>query len=117
MPDWKDLILTWHELQSLPASWRTSLAQWGGIYLIFDVARTAGYVGSAYGAENLLGRWQSYAKSGHGGNRELRDGDPANLRFSILQRTSPDMEAADIIALEANWKERLHSREFGLNRN
>jgi len=39
------------------------------------------------------------------------------LRFSILQRTSPDLEAADVIALGANWKERLHAREFGLNRN
>lgn len=35
----------------------------------------------------------------------------------ILQRTSPDLESADIIALEASWKERLHTRAFGLNRN
>ncbi|MDE1943767.1 MAG: GIY-YIG nuclease family protein, partial [Betaproteobacteria bacterium] len=31
MPDWHDLILTWHELQSLPASWCATLAQWRGI--------------------------------------------------------------------------------------
>ncbi len=63
------------------------------------------------------GLWRGYACSGHGGNLELRDNKAGNLRFSILQRTSPDLEAADVIALGANWKERLHAREFGLNRN
>ena len=117
MPDWQDIVLSWHELKSLPASWSASLAQWRGIYLIYDTARRSGYVGSAYGAENILGRWRNYARSGHGGNRELRSSQPADLRFSILQRTSPDLEPADVIALEASWKERLHTREFGLNRN
>lgn len=117
MPDWHELVLTWAELQNLPAGWRASLAQWRGVYLIYDVARAAGYVGSAYGGENMLGRWRSYAATGHGGNKELRESDPTNLRFSILQRTSPDLEAPDVIALEASWKERLHTREFGLNRN
>jgi len=42
---------------------------------------------------------------------------PADLRFSILQRTSPDMETAEVVELEASWKARLHTREFGLNRN
>ena len=79
--------------------------------------RRAGYVGSAYGAENILGRWRSYAKTGHGGNRSLRASAPADLRFSILQRTSPDLEASDVIALEASWKDRLHTRQFGLNLN
>lgn len=117
MPDWKDIVLSWHELQLLPASWKAALAQWRGIYLIFDTQRRSGYVGSAYGADNILGRWSGYAKSGHGGNSELRKSQPANLCFSILQRTSPDMEAADIMALEASWKKRLHTRQFGLNRN
>lgn len=117
MPHWKELVLNWHELQSLPASWETSLAQWRGIYLIYDAGRRSGYVGSAYGTDNILGRWSNYAASGHGGNVELRKSEPADLRFSILERTSPDLDAADIIALEASWKERLHTREFGLNRN
>ena len=62
-------------------------------------------------------RWQGYARTGHGGNVDLRSSSPADLRFSILQRTSPDMEAADVVALEASWKARLHTRAFGLNRN
>jgi hypothetical protein len=117
MPDWQEIVLTQAELQSLPSSWRSALSQWRGIYLIYDVSRRAGYVGSAYGLENIHGRWRDYARSGHGGNRELKASNPADLRFSILQRTSPDLEADEVIALEASWKQRLHTREFGLNRN
>lgn len=117
MPDWQDIVLTWHELQGLPGSWKASLSQWRGVYLIYDANRRAGYVGSAYGAENIHGRWRDYARNGHGGNRELRNSRPEDLRFSILQRTSPDLEPEAIVALEASWKERLHTREFGLNRN
>ena len=117
MPDWHEIILSWAELQSLPSSWSAALAQWRGVYLIYDTSRRAGYIGSAYGADNIQGRWANYARSGHGGNVELRKSRPEDLRFSILQRTSPDLEPEAVIALEASWKERLHTREFGLNRN
>jgi hypothetical protein len=117
VPEWTDLVLSWPELQTLPTSWCSTLAHWRGIYFIYDTKRGAGYVGSAYGEHNILGRWRNYAQTGHGGNRELRQSDYNDLRFSILQRTSPDLEAADVIALEASWKQRLHTRDFGLNRN
>lgn len=117
MPSWEDLVLTQAELQSLPASWKSALSQWRGIYLIYDAGRQAGYVGSAYGTGNILGRWNDYARTGHGGNKELKSSSPADLRFSILQRTSPDLDTEAVIALEASWKQRLHTREFGLNRN
>jgi hypothetical protein len=117
LPDWKDLILSWAELQALPSSWQDILAQWRGIYFIYDGERRAGYVGSAYGKDNILGRWRAYAQTGHGGNRELRASNFEDFRFSILQRTSPDLEASEVIALEASWKARLHTRDFGLNRN
>jgi hypothetical protein len=117
MPDWSDLVLTWNELATLPASWRTSLAQWRGVYFIFDSARGRGYVGSAYGADNIFGRWLAYAATGHGGNAQLRKSNPTDLRFSILERTSPDLEPAEVIRLESRWKERLHTRRHGLNDN
>jgi hypothetical protein len=117
MPDWQDIILTQAELQSLPASWKSALSQWRGIYFIYDAGRQAGYVGSASGSENILGRWRDYARNGHGGNKELQNSIAADLRFSILQRTSPDLGAEAVVALEASWKQRLHTREFGLNRN
>ena len=117
MPDWQGIVLTQAELQNLPASWQSALSQWRGIYFIYDAGRQAGYVGSACGSENILGRWRDYARTGHGGNKELKDSAAGDLRFSILQRTSPDLDSEAIIALEASWKQRLHTREFGLNRN
>lgn len=115
MPGWAALMLTWTELRHLPSTWRAKLAEWRGIYFIYDIARRAGYVGSASGAENLLGRWLEYARTGHGGNVMLRASQPENLRFSILQRTSPDMTPAEVVAIEETWKLRLHTRTHGLN--
>jgi hypothetical protein len=64
------------------------------------------------------GRWVGYAATGHGGNRLLRQRDPKHFRFSILQRVSPDMDATDVIRIEASWKDRLHTRHpWGLNDN
>ena len=98
MPDWQGIVLTQAELQNLPASWQSALSQWRGIYFIYDAGRQAGYVGSACGSENILGRWRDYARTGHGGNKELKDSAASDLRFSILQRTSPDLDSEAIIA-------------------
>ena len=118
MPEWDAIDLTWEELGVLPARWKAKLSEWRGIYYVFDISEGKGYVGSAYGETNLLGRWLSYAARGHGGNRLLRQRDPRNFRFTILQRVSPDMEAGDVIRLERSWKERLHTREpYGFNEN
>ena len=117
MPDWQDLILSWRELAVLPSSWKSALQQWRGVYLIFDESDGRGYVGSAYGTDNILGRWLGYAASGHGGNKRLKLRDPNNFRFSILQRVSPDMPSDEVIEIEASWKKRLHARDYGLNAN
>ncbi|ANY18628.1 hypothetical protein A6F68_00092 [Tsuneonella dongtanensis] len=117
LPDWRELVLAWNELHAMPTSWRAALAQWRGVYLIHDADRRSSYIGSAGGADNILGRWLGYAATGHGGNRELRKSDPSALRFSILERTSPDLDVAALVALESSWKERLHTREVGLNAN
>jgi hypothetical protein len=118
MPEWTRIELSWAELGALPARWRATLSQWRAVYYIFDTSDGRGYVGSAYGSDNLLGRWLAYSARGHGGNKLLRGRDPANFRFSILQRVSPDMEAAEVIRLEASWKDRLHTRRpWGLNDN
>src|SRR6266849_734999 len=118
MPPWDEIALTWEQLGVLPTRWRSVLSQWRGIYYIFDTCDGKGYVGSAYGDGNLLGRWLNYAASSHGGNSQLRKRDPNTFRFTILQRVSPDMEADNVIKLESTWKERLHTRQpFGLNDN
>jgi hypothetical protein len=58
-----------------------------------------------------------YAASGHGGNTKLKERQASDFLFTILQRTSPDTERGEIGILESNWKDRLHTREYGLNDN
>ena len=118
MSKWDAIDLTWDQLRVLPTRSKSALSQWRGIYYIFDTSDGKGYVGSAYGESNLYGRWVNYAARGHGGNRLLRQRDPRNFRFTILQLVAPVMDAGDVIRLEASWKERLHTREpYGLNDN
>jgi len=117
MPSWDNLVLTWGEISNLPKSWVDVLSEWRGIYFILDATDGKGDVGSAYGDENLYGRWKNYAASGDGGNKLLLGRAPDMFQFSILQRVSPDMESREVIDLENSWKERLHTREFGLNLN
>lgn len=116
-PPWNEMVLTWVQLQSLPRDWQAAMAQWRGIYLIRDGRTGKGYVGSAYGRENILARWLAYARTGHGGNVELKGLDPRNFTFAILQRVAPDAPADEVIRIESNWKDRLGTREHGLNRN
>jgi hypothetical protein len=118
MKRWHELDFSWNELAVLPKRWQAKLAEWRGIYYIFDTSARKGYVGSAYGAENLLGRWRNYATSGHGGNRLLKQRDPQHFRFTILELVAPNLGADEVIQLECSWKERLHTRQpYGLNDN
>jgi hypothetical protein len=119
MEAWDELDFTWNQLSVLPTRWRAKLSEWRGIYYVFDTSDGKGYVGSAYGSENLLGRWRNYASSGHGGNRLLRERNPEHFHFTILELVAPTMEADEVIRRESSWKERLHTRKEygGLNDN
>ncbi|MDE3189029.1 MAG: GIY-YIG nuclease family protein [Acidobacteriota bacterium] len=118
MPAWDELQFDFEILGILPSSWRAKLSEWRAIYYIFDESDRSGYVGSAYGENNLWQRWEYYAATGHGGNSLLKQRNPKNFRFSILERVSPDMPAEEVIRLEGKWKERLHTRfPLGLNDN
>ncbi len=118
LPEWDEIDFTWEALQILPTRLKFKLSEWRGIYYVFDTLGQKGYVGSAYGENNLLGRWLNYASRGDAGNKLLRQRDPRNFRFTILQRVSPDMDADDVVRLESSWKRRLHTRHpQGLNDN
>jgi hypothetical protein len=117
MPPWDELCLTWAELHNLPQSWVGALTQWRGVYFILDGADGKGYIGSAYGQDNLYGRWSDYAASGDCGNKLLRKRAPDKFLFSILELVSPTEKPEDVIRLESTWKDRLHTLEFGLNAN
>lgn len=117
MPDWSELVFEWNDLSIMPSAYRDALRQWRGIYYIFDVTDGKGYVGAAYGKQNILGRWKIYATNGHGNNRKLRERKPENLRFTILERMGPDALQDEVCDKETSWKIRLHTREHGLNDN
>lgn len=105
------------------ADWHTALSNINGVYLIVDTESGMQYVGSAYGKEGILQRWQSYVETKHGGNKkikELLDKHPErykNFKFSILKVLSYDSEEDEVRAFENNYKEKLLTREFGLNAN
>jgi hypothetical protein len=50
-------------------------------------------------------------------NKKLKKRDRNNFLFTIPRRTSPDEERDKVLQLEASWKDRLHTRDFGLNDN
>jgi len=118
MPDWTEIVWPQSRLKDLPKSWQDRISQWRGIYFIFDKVQRKGYVGSAYGKENILQRWRNYSRTGHGGNKHLRQCRPENLVFSILEIDSHVREAAEIRDKERSWKRRLHTLyPNGLNAN
>ena len=127
-PGFDSLIVSFRELQAIIEDdryrqWRTALSSVQGIYLIADTKTGQLYVGKADGAERFLGRWNEYAKNGHGGNVALRELDGIDLahrhhfQFSILQVFSPSAPAAQVDAAEVHFKKALLTRRFGLNRN
>ena len=59
-----------------------------GVYLLVDIATGQQYVGSAKGADSLLGRWMDYATDGHGGNLALKEASKKGRRtyqVSVLE--------------------------------
>ncbi len=116
-PDWDAFVVSAVEVRSLPASWRARLREWRGVYLIVDERDGARYVGAAYGADNLLGRWRDHIAGEHGTTVNLQDRDPTSFRFSILELVAPTATPDDVLACEGRWKIRLHTRRFGLNAN
>jgi len=103
--------------QASNITWVTALSSVNGIYLIRDKSNGKLYVGSAYGEKGILGRWISYANSGHGGNTELKPLDSKNFEFSILEILPPILSADEVIQRENRWKEKLGTKEYGLNLN
>lgn len=116
-PGFRGLQHALSELVGLPDSWKHVLASVTGVYLMVCPDTGAQYVGSAYGADGIWGRWLGYIQNGHGGNIRLRERGQHDYAMSILEIASPDMSAADIIAREGAWKEKLGVRAFGLNAN
>lgn len=104
-------------IEVLPAGWLTLLRAAKGVYLLTCPHTKEQYVGSAYGEDGFLGRWLSYVRDGHGGNVGLKSRDPSDYQVSILEVCGSGLTNDDIIRVEGLWKDKLQSREMGLNKN
>lgn len=116
-PGYTAFIASLSALETLPAGWRVALRAARGVYLLTCPRTREQYVGSATGEEGFLGRWTAYARDGHGGNVGLRSRDSSDYQVSILEVCGSGLSGEDILAREQRWKNKLQSREMGLNRN
>ena len=122
------VLLSFDELRhvvrrELP-SWKAALASVAGVYLVADTSCGKLYVGSAYGADGIWGRWSAYAETLHGSNAELakvireKGSEQAkHFRFSILEICDIKDSADAVIARECHWKAAWVPRQFGYNSN
>lgn len=135
-PGYKNVSVSYRKLKKKLESpeWRTALSCRKGVYLITDQRTGKLYVGSAYGTNGILGRWETYVKSGYD-KHEVENGKypnkklqelvtekglsyiQDNFQYSILETFTDDVSDEYIIGRESWWKEALHSREFGYNAN
>ena len=128
-PGYLDFVLTFDELVEIIVNpianreWHTMLSAVAAVYLIVDTKTGRQYVGSASGEHGLLGRWRDYAKTVHGGNKELRtlvESDPQygrNFNFTVLRTLPKTLTRLEVIEYERLYKKKLGTRAFGLNSN
>jgi hypothetical protein len=98
----------------VPLAWQEVLKSVKGVYLLVCNETGKQYVGSAKGDESLWGRFLEYAKTGHGGNVELKRRGRGRYQVTVLEVVNSD---TGIERVEEAWKQKLMTRKFGLNRN
>ena len=122
-PGYESVNVSWQELTRVidKESWKTALQNQKAVYLITDISNGKKYVGSAYAENMLLNRWQSYIKSRHGGNVQLKllsqEHIENNFRYSILDIFKSTTDDKVILSRESWWKDTLLTRKFGYNSN
>lgn len=128
-PGYDDLIVSFDELRRIVSNpdanraWHGALRAVAGIYLIVDTQTGNQYVGSAYGEGGILGRWATYVRSPHGGNKKLRallaehPERHLSFQFTILRTLPKALTLREVIKVECLQKRRLGTRAFGLNSN
>lgn len=107
------------------ADWRIALESMKGVYVIHDKETGQRYVGSAYGDTGIWQRWATYAATLHGGNLGLKalleeKGDGyyrTNMRFALLEYWSMRTDDNHVLQRESYWKDVLHARSLGHNKN
>ncbi len=122
-PGYMNVNVSWKSLSNLikKSSWRAALGNQKGVYLLIDTKTGKKYVGSAYGQEMLLGRWERYINTYNGGNKKLKQLQNEyiqdNFYFTILETFNQNTDDQIIINRESHWKNVLRSKTFGYNDN
>lgn len=122
-PGYEEVLLSFDELKRIFSDprahrdWKAALEANAGIYRIVDLSTGKIYIGSAYGKGGLWQRWHTYAKTGHGGNKLLKDLDPSRFQWSIVRTVSTTLSTRDVIRIESREKAKHGSRAIGLNEN
>lgn len=105
--------------------WRVALEHMKGVYVIHDQVTGARYVGSASGDTGIWQRWSTYAATLHGNNVGLEElvraeGEEyfrTNMKFALLEFWSMRTDDDHVLQRESYWKDVLHARSLGHNRN
>lgn len=87
-----------------------------GVYLQRSPDGRARYVGAAYGADGIFGRWLKHLSSnGHAKHLNLYvlENGYANVLFTVLEFTSENLGSEKVLEAEARWKETLGTRNTG----
>ncbi len=129
-PGFLDFILDFKELRVIIKNpdanklWHQMLSSVAGIYLIRDRSTGKQYVGSAYGKEGILNRWKTYVDKNMKENKDLielsnnnNEDYKYNFSFTILRTLPKTLSDKEVIKIENFYKEKLGSKEYGLNCN
>ena len=127
---YENVHLTYKQLKLIASGERYSrykdaLLNVKGIYCLTDKKSGKLYIGSAYGQNGIIQRWDDYLNTSHGGNvglKELyeKEGEVyfvENIEFTLLEFFDKRKPDKDIIHRENYWKEALGSRIAGYNHN
>ena len=119
-PGFREFVRPVDDIPTLPHGWQQVLRAVKGVYLLVDVESGQQYVGSAKGADSLLGRWLEYANGGDGGDVRLKAVARHGRRqyqVSVLEVVDGNTPDDTIEQIESYWKSKLLTRRFGLNAN
>lgn len=124
----EDVVLDYNQLKLIietnHAEWKAKLESCNGIYLILDKKTGKQYVRSTYNTRGIWGRWTEYAKTGHGGDKDLKpllENDEAYAKkyfqWCILETLPLKILEEHAIDRESLYKRKFGTREFGYNNN
>ncbi len=125
---YSDVLLSYDELKKIcnlePREWKQALSSVNCIYMIVDRKNGKQYIGkTADKKEGIWHRWEEYAQTGHGGDKDLKqllDQDPSyakNFQWIILEILNLNVTARESDQRETFYKQKFLTREFGYNNN